>query len=191
MSLINGDEAALAVFPGAVLAEACALLVGELAARGLEPGRVVAHGEAVDRFVHTAFLPRDHWAAQVVVGAAEQANDAMGWGYALTGVETLQLGVYGGGDRHGWHMDTLSHGELVRKLTVVVQLDDGADYVGGDLELLRFGSDVPSAIEVPAEAMRQRGTAIVFPSYVLHRVTPVTAGQRRTLVGWLVGPRFR
>ena len=88
-------------------------------------------------------------------------------------------------------MDTLSHGELVRKLTVVVQLDDGGDYVGGDLEVLRFGSDAPSAIEVPAEAMRQRGTAIVFPSYVLHRVTPVTAGQRRTLVGWLVGPRFR
>lgn len=191
MALINGDESPLALFPGAVTAEACAALLAEAASLPLTPGRVVDVGEQVERYVHTAFLPRDHWSAAIMASAAEQANADMGWAYDLQGLETLQFSTYAPGDHHGWHMDTLSHGALVRKLTVVVQLDDGDDYDGGDLELLRFGVARAEAVELPRAPMRQRGSVVVFPSFLVHQVTPVRRGQRRTLVAWFVGPRFR
>jgi PKHD-type hydroxylase len=38
--------------------------------------------------------------------------------------------------------------------------------------------------------VRQIGTAVIFPSHLYHRVTPVTAGTRRSLVAWFVGPPF-
>jgi PKHD-type hydroxylase len=191
MGLINGDESPVAIFPSAVTPEACDLLLAELDHVTLEPGRVVEVGERVDREMRMTFLPRDHWAAQIALGAAEQANESMGWRYALTGVESLQLGVYRPGDHHDWHMDTLSHGELVRKLSLVVQLDEPTAYTGGDLELLRFGVEHAEPLELPQDVLRQRGTVIVFPSFLQHRVAPVLTGCRRTLVAWMMGPRFR
>lgn len=190
MGLINGDESPIAIFPGAVTAEACDLLLAEASALELQPGRVVDVGERVDRVVKMGFLPRDHWSSGIVLGAVTQANEAMGWNYAILGIESLQFGQYSPGDHHDWHMDTLSHGELVRKLTAVVQLDDGDAYEGGDLAVLRFGVDWHEELELPRDQLRQRGTVMVFPSYLLHRVTSVVSGRRRTLVGWVLGPRF-
>ncbi|OYU40825.1 MAG: oxidoreductase [Pseudorhodobacter sp. PARRP1] len=83
-----------------------------------------------------------------------------------------------------WHSD-IGAGQWAakRKLTIVVQLSDPAAYEGGTLEL-RPDSNV-------AEAPRARGTATIFPSFVLHRVTPVTAGTRWSLTLWSHGPAFR
>lgn len=72
---------------------------------------------------------------------------------------------------------------MTRKLTVVVLLSDENDYEGGELELY-FNN-------IPIVAPRTRGTIITFPSYTLHRVTPVTKGTRYSLVGWVTGPNFR
>jgi len=40
-------------------------------------------------------------------------------------------------------------------------------------------------------APKTRGTATLFPSYLLHRVTPVTQGERFSLTIWAHGPQFR
>ncbi len=100
--------------------------------------------------------------------------------------ESPQVARYGA-ERAGhfdWHSD-IGAGTWAakRKLTIVVQLSDPADYQGGTLEL-RPDSNV-------AEAPRSRGTAIIFPSFVLHRVTPVTLGTRWSLTLWSHGPAFR
>ncbi|MFD0388339.1 2OG-Fe(II) oxygenase [Tistrella bauzanensis] len=63
-----------------------------------------------------------------------------------------------------------------------IQLSAPEDYAGGDLVL------EPQA--VPITGPRRRGTAIAFPSYVVHEVTPVTQGQRYSLVAWIHGPGF-
>lgn len=83
-----------------------------------------------------------------------------------------------------WHSD-IGAGQWAakRKLTIVVQLSDPAAYDGGTLEL-RPDSNV-------TQAPRARGTATIFPSFVLHRVTPVTAGTRWSLTLWSHGPAFR
>ena len=70
-----------------------------------------------------------------------------------------------------------------RKLSATLQLTDGALYEGCDLEL--FGTHQVEA------APRTRGSLVVFPSYVLHRVTPIRTGTRKALVIWSTGPDFR
>ena len=70
-----------------------------------------------------------------------------------------------------------------RKRSLVLQLSDPSDYEGGDLEF--FVSAEPTPVE------RKKGLIVAFPSFVLHHVTPVTSGTRRTLVVWLSGPKFR
>jgi len=100
--------------------------------------------------------------------------------------ESAQVARYGA-DRQGhfdWHAD-IGRGPLAarRKLTGVVQLSDPASYRGGALEL-RPDSQV-------AQAAPTQGTATIFPSFVLHRVTPVTIGTRWSLTLWAHGPAFR
>ena len=191
MGLINGDESPVAVFPGAVTQDACRMLLSELASVQLTRGQMTDGDPHATRAMQVGFLPREHWAGQIVWGAAQQANEDLGWRYAISAVESIQFGVYGVGDFHDWHRDSFSHGETVRKLTVVVMLEDGDAYAGGDLELLRFGQPSAMTLELPREPLRQRGSVVVFPSYLPHRVTEVTFGERRTLVAWVLGPRFQ
>lgn len=81
-----------------------------------------------------------------------------------------------------WH-DDYSHEreDAPRKLTVVIQLSDGHEYEGGDFEV--FGARVETA-------PRTLGTIYCLPSFVPHRVTPVTAGVRAVVVAWIAGPRL-
>lgn len=86
------------------------------------------------------------------------------------------------GQHYEWHIDRgMNVG--IRKLSVTVQLSDPNDYEGGELEL-KFGKD-------PVVFERERGMACIFPSYVLHRVKPVTKGERFSLVAWVSGPPFK
>lgn len=83
-----------------------------------------------------------------------------------------------------WHSD-IGEGALAsrRKLTMVVQLSDGDHYTGGNLEL-----QADANIRVANTA---RGSAVLFPAFVLHRVTAVTGGERYSLSTWVHGPAFR
>ncbi|ALI55002.1 2OG-Fe(II) oxygenase [Celeribacter marinus] len=107
--------------------------------------------------------------------------------FALTEFgESPQIARYGA-ERQGhftWHSD-IGDGVFAarRKLTMVIQLSDPADYEGGALELQ------PDA-GVHA-ANRTRGSGVLFPSFTLHRVTPVTQGERFSLSTWVHGPAFR
>lgn len=104
--------------------------------------------------------------------------------YELTGFgEFLQFAEYKEGDYINSHLD-MGATPIPRKLTMSVQLSDEDDYEGGDLEVM-------TSAEHPLKLSRQRGTVLLFPSYIMHRVTPVTSGIRHSLVGWVTGPQFR
>ena len=125
------------------------------------------------------------WVMGRIIDTVRAAN--RGFGFDLTDfAESPQVARYGA-ERQGhfdWHTD-IGEGNAARrrKLTLVVQLSDPAAYRGGVLELL--------ADARPRSAEPARGTATVFPSFVLHRVTPVTAGVRHSLTTWAHGPAFR
>lgn len=88
---------------------------------------------------------------------------------------------------YDWHCDTFWANPTMydRKLSIVIQLSDSDDYEGGDFQV------DPQYPQLPADEIRKKGTVIVFPSFINHRVTTVTGGERRSLVSWLQGPKFR
>jgi PKHD-type hydroxylase len=103
----------------------------------------------------------------------------------LVGVEgNVQLARYDSSDQgfYGWHTD-FSGARPLRKLSITIQLSTSEDYEGGDLELLYD--------KEPYRLDRSRGTFLIFPSFMLHRVTPVTRGTRWSLVAWVGGKRWR
>jgi PKHD-type hydroxylase len=123
------------------------------------------------------------WLHQKLVGATSSINQ-QAYGFDLSTLESLQYTVYlaGEGSHYDWHVD---HGRTPRrrKLSLVLQLSAPTDYEGCELQIY-----ASNQIDT---APKTRGTLIAFPSYTLHRVTPITAGLRKSLVMWCSGPRFR
>jgi PKHD-type hydroxylase len=105
------------------------------------------------------------------------------YGYEVSGLgEGLQLIRYSIADHFAWHTDMSVVGAAIRKVSMSVQLSEASNYSGGGLEFFGMG-------ELPAS--RLQGSAITFPSFVMHRVAPLSYGLRWALVAWAVGPRFR
>ena len=124
------------------------------------------------------------WPLTRILELANQANNAR-FKFDLQGfldVDAPMIMRYGKGGHYDWHVDT---GNTVchRKLSFTIQLSDGKDYEGGDVEFI--GS------KVDKEAFRQKGVCIIYPSFLPHRVTKVTKGTRNAIVGWIHGPTFK
>jgi PKHD-type hydroxylase len=104
------------------------------------------------------------------------------WGFH----EHFQYTIYKSEDssHYTWHQD-LNIGSIgpPRKFTLVMQLSDPSEYEGGDLQLMTSHD--------PMTVPKEKGLIVAFPSYQVHRVTPVTAGIRKSLVIWVVGPSFK
>lgn len=97
--------------------------------------------------------------------------------------EPLRYLRYAAGGHFSCHVDHFKRVPSwlpVRKLSFTVPLSRREEYDGGDLELF-FGLE-------PTKMPQEPGNVIVFPSFVLHQVNPVTRGVRRSLVGWVLGP---
>jgi PKHD-type hydroxylase len=99
--------------------------------------------------------------------------------------EDLQFTTYDSekSGHYTWHRDSgTSRNSSPRKFSLVLQLTDPNDYEGGDLEV--FTASEPNKVD------KERGMITAFPSYTLHRVTPITKGIRKSLVVWVTGPAF-
>jgi PKHD-type hydroxylase len=110
-------------------------------------------------------------------------HNKMTWQFQLSGVELIQFSQYPAADKghYGWHDDCLGTRETqTRKLTCSIQLSDPRDYDGGELELFE-----------DRKVSRIQGCGFVFPSFILHRVTPVERGTRCSLVAWTTGEPFK
>jgi len=86
---------------------------------------------------------------------------------------------------YNWHhdIDWNRNDGLDRKLSVTVQLSSPDEYEGGDFSF--------SECESPPVELKEKGTVLVFPSYLQHRVAPVTKGTRKSLVAWFEGSKWR
>ena len=107
------------------------------------------------------------------------------YGMKLYGMESIQYTRYPIGGHYKFHSDIVSKKEdSMRKLSIVLALTPQEDYEGGDLLLSPHGGDNVQRIRL------DKGDLIAFPSYVPHKVTPVTSGNRITAVSWIIGPKF-
>jgi PKHD-type hydroxylase len=112
------------------------------------------------------------------------------YGFDIDQVENCQFGIYDSADNgaYDWHIDTLwANNTLVdRKISIVIQLSDRADYEGGVFEIANVEYSPEDKIK-----MQDKGTILTFPSFLKHRVTPVTKGKRMSLIAWVEGKKFR
>ena len=120
------------------------------------------------------------------LGHVASSLNAQFFRFDLTGFgEPIQMTNYDQSENgmYGWHQDYGGLTGTSRKLSLVMQLTDPAQYEGGNLQIQTGGE--------PQTVRKQRGLIAAFPSYVLHQVTPVTQGSRQSLVAWISGPAFK
>ena len=152
----------------------------------------------------------DLWIYKEIHPYIHEANQSAGWNFEWDWSESCQFTKYGVGQYYGWHCDSwdkpysrppladgtrpIDHGKI-RKLSVTISLSHPDEYVGGNLEFdfrnqVDWDRNKKAAIH-SCEGIRPRGSIIVFPSFVWHRVAPVTKGTRYSLVIWNLGYPFR
>ena len=126
------------------------------------------------------------WLYDKMMTMIKEANDTI-WNFDLYSVlDDIQYTEYHAtNDGHyGWHQD-IGPGPLsTRKVSITVQLSGPDEYEGGDLEYWKGGQDIQ-------KAPRGKGVVFIFPSYMMHRVTPVTKGVRRSFVLWVGGGHYK
>lgn len=116
------------------------------------------------------------------IGGIVTLMNATKFKFLLSGFQgQLSYNLYEQGCFFNWHMDFGPGTFSNRKLVVVLQLSEENEYEGGELQIVTDNIVAP----------KNRGSITIFPSYVMHRVTPVTSGSRKSLVAHIGGPAFR
>jgi PKHD-type hydroxylase len=129
------------------------------------------------------------WLFEKINKVIETVNEEY-YNFDLNGYDSIQYSEYRAedGGRYDFHTDFIhdaipqnEYDYMTRKLSFSLMLND--DYVGGDFEFL--------VSQEPIRHNLKKGDMLLFPSFFMHRVTPVTEGVRKSLVSWVTGPKFR
>ena len=133
------------------------------------------------------------WIYRELHPLVHKANTNAGWNFHWDWSESCQFTKYDGNKKqhYDWHTDAgtrINENGKIRKLSMTVALVDGSEYEGGDFEINMSTPDREN-IHVIKEA-KIKGSVTIFPSFVWHRVKPVTAGTRYSLVNWHQGRPF-
>jgi PKHD-type hydroxylase len=146
----------------------------------------------------------DTWIYKEIHPFVHEANRNAGWNFEWDRSESCQFTKYKQGQYYDWHCDswdktydqpnTPSHGKI-RKLSMTCQLTDGSEYSGGELEF-DFRNYEPHQREEDKHLRKvteilPKGSIVVFPSFIWHRVKPITKGTRYSLVLWHLGYPFK
>ena len=159
------------------------------------------------------WIPTTHWITGWLWHYVEMANrNNFLYDISYIESESMQYASYGVGEYYHWHTDssiavhykpqfqtsarestkddnylrerTSIENELVRKISFSLQLSDPDDYEGGNIQ---FIDESDKSYIAP----RQKGSLIIFDSRTKHRVCKVRSGVRKSIVGWVVGPRWK
>jgi len=164
--------------------------------------------DEVIRNSENAWIPTSHWVSGWLWYYINKINRE-NFLYDITDIDGghIQYTQYGEGQFYNWHSDSdvdalykpqlvlssgenvsqdqiVVNGEYVRKLSFSLQLSDPTDYTGGEVQ---FMDNSQKSFFAP----KQKGTLIVFDSRTRHRVRKIRSGMRKSLVGWVVGPRWK
>tara|TARA_R100001244_G_scaffold110942_1_gene81990 strand:+ start:2760 stop:3410 length:651 start_codon:yes stop_codon:yes gene_type:complete len=144
---------------------------------------------------------KENWVYRHVHPFIKEANEKAGWNFNLKRSEPVQFTQYKPGQYYDWHCDAHTtvyddghYKGMGRKLSVTCQLTDSSEYEGGELEF-DYRNYSPNKRDelthvIKAKQILKKGSIVVFPSFVWHRVRPVTKGTRYSLVVWNLGYPF-
>ena len=142
----------------------------------------------------------DNWIYKEIHPYVHQANIKADWNFTWDFSESCQFTIYRPGQYYDWHRDSWDkpYGEegplkgKNRKLSVTVSLSDPNEYKGGELEFdFRENEPDKKRNTRTCTEILPKGSLVVFPSFVWHRVKPVTKGVRHSLVIWNCGYPYR
>jgi PKHD-type hydroxylase len=150
----------------------------------------------------------DTWIYREIHPYIQEANKAAGWNFDWDFTEECQFTIYKENQFYDWHNDStsvpydspedLNHHGKIRKLSVTISLSDESDYEGGEFEFDFRNQDKHDNEHLKLEdrfrsvpQIKPKGSIVVFPSFVWHRVKPITSGTRYSLVLWNIGKPFR
>lgn len=170
-------------FEKALDPEFCKFIVDHTDWESGEQSTVLKEGQPVDKSERNSrhvWLPTNSpmgCIAQTYIGIANNI-----WQYQLSRIEKVQMTEYPVDGHYDWHMDSFSPDQFgqQRKLSISMLLNE--DFEGGGLEI--DGEKVENVL-------KYAGDIVVFPSFLKHRVIPITKGTRFTAVSWAYGPSFR
>ncbi len=134
----------------------------------------------------------EKWIYKELLKFMDLANTNAGYNYILKEAEAIQYTRYDSDNYYHWHMDQTLEMDRPdsRKLSICINLTDPSEFEGGEFWISK-SHVVPEKIKpMRLDFMRKRGSAIVFPSFVFHKVAPVTKGTRHSLVCWMRGPAW-
>jgi PKHD-type hydroxylase len=144
------------------------------------------------------------WIYNEIIPYVKTANVNAGWDFQWDWAENIQFTKYGKNQFYNWHCDSFTkpyerpedlnfHGKI-RKLSATINLTDPKEYSGGDFQFdfRNYNPDQRTKKNITTiKKAKTQGTIIVFPSHVWHRVTPITRGNRSSLVIWCLGYPFK
>ena len=143
----------------------------------------------------------DRWIYNEIHPYINLANKNAEWNFQWDHSESCQFTKYKLNQFYDWHCDSwdrpydkpddLSRHGKIRKLSVTVSLSDETEYEGGDFEFDFRNNDKGSNQPRLCKEIRPKGSVVVFPSFVWHRVKPVTSGTRYSLVIWNLGKPWK
>ena len=150
----------------------------------------------------------DTWIYREIQPYIQEANKAAGWNFDWDFTEECQFTIYKENQFYDWNNDStavpydspedLNHHGKIRKLSVTISLSDESDYEGGEFEFDFRNQDKHDNEHLKLEErfrsvpqIKPKGSVVVFPSFVWHRVKPITSGTRYSLVLWNIGKPFR
>lgn len=132
---------------------------------------------------------QNEWLFQRMCEVASRINYDK-YQFELDGLPSFQYTTYEDGQFYDWHIDAdnqFTYGPRHRKLSFSLLLSDPeTEFEGGEFQFVPGGNI--KDIEI---AKMKKGDIVAFPSFIPHRVTPVTSGKRRSLVFWVLGPKFK
>ena len=135
------------------------------------------------------------WLFRELIPMIEYANKS--WGFNISRFENIQFTEYEPRGHYTWHNDAIQNPmnlkNITRKLSMVVQLSKPEKYEGGGFRfnLRGLDSQVDDNIMSPPSEFKQQGSIIIFPSFLWHKVEPITKGIRHSLVMWLIGEKWK
>ena len=135
----------------------------------------------------------ESWIYRMILPFVKNANEKANWNFKIDGVEKIQFTKYNKNQFYDWHCDSFPKPNKqgkIRKLSVTCSLSNPSEYKGGELEFDLRNDNLKSTKRKCTEIMTQ-GSIVVFPSFMWHRVKPVTKGIRHSLVLWNTGDSFK
>ena len=142
----------------------------------------------------------DKWIYKEIHPFVHQANANAGWNFQWDFSESCQFTKYNKNQYYDWHCDSwekaYENGDTkgkIRKLSVTVSLSEGGKaYTGGELEFDFRNNDPDKKTNIrKCKEILPKGSLVVFPSFVWHRVCPVKKGSRYSLVVWNLGAPYK